>query len=107
MTSTDDVDQEYQNHLSNIEKAKAILSEAGYVVSPRPLEWREFSVLVTVKVQSRTYSEADFRRFVEDKFEHVDGAYLAQVSEKEVHAVGKIIVKQYSRIVRKDAEDDK
>lgn len=95
------------NDAAAVEAAKQLLSANGYVVSPRPLEWREFSVLVTVKVQSRTYSEADFRRFVEDKFELVTATLLTEVSEKQVHAISKITTKQYSRIVRKDAEDDK
>lgn len=79
----------------DIDTAKRILAEHGYVVSPRPIEWKEFTVLVTVKVQSRTYTHTDFKRFVEDTCV-LDAPRLAIHAGKEILNTSTPKVKLYN-----------
>jgi len=79
-----------------LDEAKRILAEHGYSISPKPIEWHEFNILVTIKVQSRVYTQTDFRRFVEDILV-ADAPRLAIHSGKEILATHAPVIKEYNK----------
>ena len=52
-------------HNEEVQKAKALLEEAGFRVSEAPIEWKDHALIVHIKVQSPDFTTRDFLNDVE------------------------------------------
>lgn len=87
-----------------LEEAKRILAENGYVVSAKPIEWKEHQVIVTLKVQSRMFTSVDFRRYVEDMLLGLNAQKMATFIGKDILGISNPKVKQYNPL-RSEGDD--
>lgn len=90
-----------------LERARRLLEEAGFRVSEAPISWREFSVIVTIKVQSPDFSE---KVFVDDITSLLAPAYetrtrIASRIGSDIRQYTGPVVKRYSRVRPQERDD--
>lgn len=84
-----------------IADAKKVLNEAGYIVTEKPAEWKEFRAFITMKVQGRNISEKEFVNAVQNAISANFGtrAWLQRYTTGDVVRVSIPEFKQGSRVL--------
>lgn len=81
-----------------LREARELLEKSGYRVSEKPVEWKTFTAVVTMKIQTADLSERDFVRFVSECMATVDVEQVLGKTFPNIRMLnfGKLTVKKQS-----------